>query len=57
MLYAIVVFFGNFLDLKIIFGEMFLKHGICDKIFFLQKNLCKITKNSHNKIITWDPCN
>jgi hypothetical protein len=39
--YAIVVFFGNFLDLKIIFGEMFLKHGIYDKIFFFQK-ICAI---------------
>jgi hypothetical protein len=36
MLYAIVVFFGSFLDLKINFGEMFLKHEIYDKIFFFQ---------------------
>jgi len=28
--------FGNFLDLKIIFGEMFLEHGIYDKILFFQ---------------------
>jgi hypothetical protein len=36
MLYAIVVFFGNFLNFKIIFSEMFLKHGIYDKILFSQ---------------------
>jgi hypothetical protein len=36
MLYAIVVFFGNFFNLKTIFGEMFLKWGIYGKIFFFQ---------------------
>jgi hypothetical protein len=36
MLYAVMVFFGNFLDLKIIFGEMFFKHGIYDKIYIFQ---------------------
>jgi hypothetical protein len=36
MLYASVVFFGNILDLKIIFGEMFLKQGIYEKIFCFQ---------------------
>jgi hypothetical protein len=41
MLYAIVAFFGNFLDLKIIFGEMFLKHGVYDKIFFFFLNCAK----------------
>jgi hypothetical protein len=39
MLYAIVVFFGNFLDLRIILGEKNFKHGIYDpkkkfKLFF-----------------------
>jgi hypothetical protein len=37
MLYAIVVFFGNFLNFKIIFHEMCLKHGIYDNILFSQK--------------------
>jgi hypothetical protein len=52
MLYAIVVFFGNFLDLKIIFGEMFINKEFMTKKLFLKFVFAKYRKFS-TKNIAW----